>query len=68
MNQETFLKKLQRFIDNNFESQTAAASHYKCSSAYISAVCRGVSPPPKSILKEMGYTREKVVTYKRIKK
>lgn len=65
MTEQKFLKLLKQHIFNKHGTQSAAATHWGLSNAYVSLVVNGVKTPSDVILKDMGLKvkRETIRTY-----
>lgn len=55
------------YIYRKYGSQAKAADRWNVSPAYVSAITCGKKAPPKWLLREMGYKKEKITTEKFIK-
>ena len=62
MSETDFKDVVWDYITKTYGSQARAARHWGVSDAYISAVVSGKKTPPKWLLKEMGYRKERTVT------
>lgn len=66
ISEQEFIDSLNAFVGTNFKTGSAAAEHYGVSRQYMSAVMKGKHPPNERILKDMGYTRRKVIVYEQV--
>jgi len=62
MSETDFKDVVLDYITKTYGNQARAARHWGVSDAYISAVASGKKTPPKWLLKEMGYRKERMVT------
>ena len=62
MSETDFKDVIWDYITKTYGSQARAARHWDVSDAYISAVVSGRKTPPKWLLKEMGYRKQRIVT------
>lgn len=66
LTESDFLADLRAHIARHYITQTMAAMHWQVSPAYLSLVVSGQKSPNARILKEVGYTRRKLVVYERV--
>ena len=70
MTPEQMIKKLTKYIESNYETQSKYASHKGFSVAHINAILMGTKDPTKDILNDIGLVKSvekiKIVSYQNI--
>lgn len=63
LTEDEFLAELRGHIAKKYKYQINAAKAWGLSRSYVGGVVTGEKPPNKTILDDMGYTREKTAHY-----
>lgn len=67
IDEQEFLADLRAHIARKYVTRKIAAMHWGMSDSYLSLVVNGSRPPSQKILKDMGYQRQKIVSYTKVK-